>query len=172
MKCTKASLALTTSLAMLSYIQSAEDISPNVWGPLKQKFAPLSIYKSLPDDERQLKITAGLGQIENSLFSAASGGHLPATFKEFYQQVGHLGFSVRIYSPMKGLESPLYSLIRDAHEKGIPQDWLAFAECDGNEYFALNYKDGKVARFTLLPRVQQHENYPTILDWIDKNLNH
>jgi|GEM_PF-3269831 len=163
MKYFKISICLISSLFFVSYIHATENEDANLWLELKEK------YKVSYPSEGTEEINKGFLEIENK-FCRSLDFTLSENLKEFYKQVGNLGFPVYILSPVGGLTSNLAKGIEKGHEGGIPQEWLVFGELDHCEFFCINCKNGEVARFIIIPKVKQHDTDRTFSKWIERIL--
>ncbi|MGV8947915.1 MAG: hypothetical protein ACOH2E_00880 [Candidatus Paracaedibacter sp.] len=167
MKYIKASLCSLVAFSCLSYIHSAEDLFAEL-KRTKKEFNADGIV--VPETERNENINKGFKEIENEIFR---DNPLPFFLKQLCSQVGNLGFSMEILSPIGGITSPLHDGIREGQEKNIPHDWVVFAKIDGCEYFCINRLDSQIARFLVFPEAnpyKQHDTYPKPSEWVEKIL--
>jgi hypothetical protein len=100
---------------------------------------------------------------------------LPEPLKKLYKECENLRLCVDILSQIKGVESPLYDVIREGQEKKIPSNWVAFAEITGCEYFCIHRFEFQIARFLVYPESKPYEYkqcdiYLTPSDWVKKIL--
>lgn len=160
MKYIKASLCSLVTFCCLSYIHSAEDLFAEL-----KRTKRVFTDENMSESQRNEAIDKGFKDIENKIFP---GNPLPKFLKTLYKEVGNLGFSMHILSPIRGLESPLYDGIREGQEKEIPGDWVVFAEIDGCEYFCMNRFNFKVARFLVIPGkpFKQCDTYLNPNEWV------
>lgn len=91
--------------------------------------------RPLPTEKDFVDIEAGLGVL------------LPNSLKEFYRAVGNRQFTrLTIATPHNGTKSNLYSLIREKHAEGMPQEWIPFCKIDEDNFFGIN-QQGMICRF-------------------------
>lgn len=164
MKYIKASLCSLVTFCCLSYIHSAEDLFAEL-----KRTKRVFTDENMSESERNKAIDKGFDEIKNEIFP---GSPFPEFLKTLYKEVGNLGLSLYILSPIRGLESPLYDGIREGQYKKIPGDWVVFAEIDGCEYFCINRFNLQVARFFGIPGkpFKQCDTYLNPIDWVAKIL--
>jgi len=168
MKYIKASICSIAAFSCLPYLHSMENIDP-LLSELKRT-KKVFTDEQMSELDRNTAIDKGFEEIKNKIFP---GSPLPEFLKVLYKQVGNLGFSMLILSPIRGLESPLYNGIRDGQDKKIPSNWVVFAEIEGCEYFCIHRFEHKIARFLVFPEVatyKQEDTYLTPSDWVQKIL--
>jgi len=167
MKYIKASICSIAAFSCLPYLHSMENIDP-LLSELKRT-KKVFTDEQMSELDRNTAIDKGFEEIKNKIFP---GSPFPEFLKILYKEVGNLGFSMTILSPIRGLESPLYNTIREGQEKNIPGDWPVFVEIDGCEYFCINRFNLEIARFFVIPGkpVKKYDTYSNPTDWVKKVL--
>ena len=175
MKYLKASTCSILALTFFSSIHSAENSDKELWNALRAKVSKRSLPKKQvaviekQEINRDDQITTGISEIEESIFKESSQFKLPKLFVQFHKEVGDRNFSpIYLSSPVGGINSSLYTLIREGQEKKIPSEWIPFGKVDESEYYCINHITGEVCIYLVSPDLEQDQTWISLSTWLEK----